>query len=119
VFGLFPLYTDEDVHGAVVELLLKRGWDLVRAVERYRQGTLDPIHFEQAVAEGRVFVTNDQPSIETAERWLREGRAFKGVVTWHNKHYAQTSIGKIVEKIEALAQEDDPFFYPIRHIHPD
>jgi hypothetical protein len=29
------------------------------------------------------------------------------------------SIGRIVEKIEALAQEDDPFFYPIRHVYPD
>jgi hypothetical protein len=113
------LYTDEDIHGAVVDLLVQRGWDLVRAVDRYRQGTEDPIHFEQAAAEGRVFVTNDQPSIGTAESWLRDGRPFQGVVTWHNKHYARMSIGKIVEKIEDLTQEDDPFFYPIRRVYPD
>ena len=119
MFGRFPLYTDEDVDGDLIQLLRRQGWDLVRAVERYPQGTLDLIHFEHAATEGRVLITNDQPSIDTAHRWLREERVFKGVVTCPKKHYARMSIGEIAKKIEALAQEDDPFFYPIRHIHPD
>lgn len=57
-------------------------------------------------------------SVKTAHRWLREGRAFPGVVTWPSRHYARMSIGEIVEKIEALAAEDDPFAYPIRYIRP-
>ena len=116
--GRFPLYTDEDVHGHVVELLLHRGWDLVRAVERHPQGTEDPTHFVQAVKEKRVLITNDQPSVKTAHQWLREGRAFPGVVTWPPRHYARMSIGEIVDKIEALAAEKAPFDYPIRYIRP-
>ena len=115
----FPLYTDEDVHGDVVELLLKRGWDLVRAVDRFPQGTDDSIHFERAAEERRVLVTNDQPSIEEAKRGLLEGKSFTGVVTWPRKHYARMSIGEIVDKIEALTYEEDPFVYPIRYIRPD
>lgn len=95
MFGRFPLYTDEDVDGDLIELLRRRGWDLVRAVERYPQGTQDPVHFEQAAKEGRVLITNDQPSLDTAHRWLGEGRAFKGVLTWPKKHHARMTIGEI------------------------
>jgi hypothetical protein len=119
VFGKFPLYTDEDIDGDLVDLLRRQGWDLVRAVERHPQGTLDPVHFEQAATEGRVLVTNDQPSIKTAHRWLREGRPFKAVLTWPKQHYARMTIGEIASKIEAITREEEPFRYPIRYIKPD
>ena len=65
-----------------------------------------------------MLVTNDQPSIDEAKRWLREEKSFTGVVTWPRKHYARMSIGEIVDKIEALTYEEDPFAYPIRYIRP-
>jgi hypothetical protein len=55
----FPLYTDADVHGPYVEALRRSGWDIVRAVDEFPEGTSDPIHFERAAREGRVLVSND------------------------------------------------------------
>ena len=37
--GRFPLYTDADVYGPLVEMLVRRGWDVVRAVDAFPEGT--------------------------------------------------------------------------------
>jgi predicted nuclease of predicted toxin-antitoxin system len=60
VAGRFPLYTDADIHGPLITALRQRGWDVVRAIDLYPQGTADAIHFERAAAENRVLVSNDQ-----------------------------------------------------------
>ena len=52
--GRFPLYTDADVHGPLIVALHERGWDLVRAMDFYPQGTADAVHFERAAKENRV-----------------------------------------------------------------
>ncbi len=38
----FPLYTDADIRGQVIEGLIRKGWDLVRAVDIFPQKTNDP-----------------------------------------------------------------------------
>jgi hypothetical protein len=48
VAGRFPLYTDADVHGPLIEALILRGWDVLRAVDHCPEGTEDPVHFEEA-----------------------------------------------------------------------
>lgn len=35
--GRFPLYTDADVNGPVVQALVDRGWDVVRAIDALAQ----------------------------------------------------------------------------------
>jgi hypothetical protein len=35
VAGRFPLYTDADIHGPVVDALKDHGWDVVRAIDTY------------------------------------------------------------------------------------
>ena len=119
--GRFPLYTDNDVDGDLVKALRRTGWDLVRGVDTLPEDALDPKHFETAAELGRVFVTNDQPSIETAHQWLKEGRRFKGVVTWPQAHYKRMTIGDLVQKFEELAAKDQPFEldYPIVRFKPD
>ena len=52
--GPFPLYTDEDVHGHLIKALRQQGWDVVRAVNVFPQGTDDEAHFEYATKENRV-----------------------------------------------------------------
>ena len=37
----FPLNTDADFHGPLIDALLDHGWDLVRAMDLYPQGTDD------------------------------------------------------------------------------
>jgi predicted nuclease of predicted toxin-antitoxin system len=114
----FPLYTDADVKGALIEALRQGGWDVVRAIDTFPDGTDDHVHFDYAAKENRVLVTNDQPLQAIANRWLRDGSSFKGVVTWPQEHYKKMTVGHIVSEFEKLADEDDPFRYPIRHIHP-
>lgn len=115
--GRFPLYIDADVHGHLVDGLRERGWDVVRAVDALPEGTVDEVHFERAAELGRVLVTNDQPLRAIAVRWLREGRAFHGVVTWRQKDYGKLSIGDILRDFETLAELDEPFDnYPIIHL---
>lgn len=57
--GRFPLYTDADVNGPVVDALKDRRWDVVRAIDTFAEGTDDDVHFAHAAREGRVMVAND------------------------------------------------------------
>ena len=52
--GRFPLYTDADIHGPLVEALVQEGWDVLRAIDRFPEGTNDYVHFDEAVRLGRV-----------------------------------------------------------------
>ena len=40
----FPLYTDENVKGALIKALRQGGWDVVRAIEVFPEGTDDEVH---------------------------------------------------------------------------
>ncbi len=54
-----------------------------------------------------------------AANWL-EGvgdRSFR-MIYWEKKHQDQVSIGTFVDNFEKLAEEDEPFFYPIRFLNP-
>lgn len=44
----FPLFTDADVHGPLIKALTNRGWDVVRSVDTFLEGTDDEILFEYA-----------------------------------------------------------------------
>lgn len=82
----FPLYTDADIHGPVVEALKQAGWDVLRAIDALPEGTKDPIHFERAAQENRVLLTNDRRMEPIAHAWLAEGRAFRGLICWPRSH---------------------------------
>jgi hypothetical protein len=72
--------------------------------------------FERAAADDRVFVTNDRPAEAIAIGWLREERRFRGMVAWPVGTYEHRTIGELALDFEALAKEQDPFAYPIRHL---
>jgi hypothetical protein len=76
----FPLFTDNHVRQQIVDGLRARGWDIVRAIDVSPEGTEDDVLFEYAAQEGRVFVSSDEPAQEIPKQWLREGRAFRGMV---------------------------------------
>lgn len=80
--GRFPPYTDADIQGAVIKALQRAGWDVVRAIDAFPEGTKDLPHFERALKLGRVLVTNDDDQKQIAIRWYIEGRPFVGVVWW-------------------------------------
>ena len=117
--GRFPLYSDADIQGPVVKALEKAGWDVVRAIDVFPEGTEDLPHFEHAVKLGRVLVTNDDDQKQIAIRWYVEGRAFPGVVWWPQQQYRLMRPGDVVQRFEEYAAQDDPFaFYPILHLKP-
>lgn len=115
----FPLFTDNHVRQQLIDGLVLRGWDVRRAVDVFSEGTLDPILFSYAAEQKRVFVTNDNRVPSTGEQWMREGKPFTGLIVWELEHHRRLSEGWFIQKFEALAQEDNPFFYPIRHFIPD
>lgn len=114
----FPLYTDADVLGPLVDALRSAGWDLVRAVDLYPQGEDDLVHFERAAKEGRVLVAVDEDQERIAHRWLREGRPFRGLVTWEKDHERHMSVGDFLRAFEDLSRKSDAFAYPIQYIKP-
>ncbi len=52
--ALRPVYADADSLGPIVEGLIRRGWDVMRAVDAEREATDDSVHFERAARLGRV-----------------------------------------------------------------
>jgi len=118
VAGRFPLNTDADVRGPLIEVLRQRGWDVVRAMDVYPEATDDHVHFEWAARERRVFVAHDLHQNQAAQEWLRQGRPFRGFVTWPQLRHRKWSDGDMVEAFEKIAGEDDPFqsAYPIRYL---
>jgi len=119
VAGRFPLYTDADVHGPVIDALRAAGWDILRAIDAHPERTKDPVHFEHAARADRVMVSNDADVKAIAESWLASGQRFRGLVWWPRRHYARMSDGDFVTAFEDLAAQDDPFsLYPILFIKP-
>jgi len=117
VAGRFPLYIDADVYGPFVAALSGAGWDVVRAVKAHEEGTEDLIHFETAVSEGRVLVTNDRDQTEIAVRWILAARPFPGLVTWAKFNETRVRPGELLLRFEELAARDEPFSpYPIVYL---
>lgn len=117
--GRFPLYADADVQGPVIKALLGAGWDIVRAIDVFPEGTKDLPHFERAVKLGRVLVTNDDDQKQIAIRWYTEGRPFVGVVWWPQRQYRVMRPGDVVQRFDEYAGQDDPFAaYPLLHLKP-
>lgn len=116
--GRFPLYTDADLHGPLVDGLIEHGWDVVRAVDAFPEGTNDDAHFEHAANEERVLVGYDWHQRRIALEWIKAGRPFRGLLAWKQKLHEQMTVGEFLKVFEDLAAEDDPFVYPIRYITP-
>lgn len=116
--GRFPLYTDADVHGPLIEALIRRGWDVLRAVDHRPEGTDDPVHFEEAARLGRVLVSNDEDQLLIALEWVAQGRPFAGLVSCRQAHYPRMGVAGFLRSFEDLATRDDPFNYPIVYFKP-
>jgi len=113
----FPLFTDNHIRQQLVDGLVRRAWDVQRAIDVFPEGTLDSVLFPYAAEHGRVLVTNDNRMRVTGEEWLAEGKPFIGLIIWELEHHRHLSEGWFIEKFEALAEMDEPFFYPIRHLN--
>ena len=116
--GRFPLLTDIHVHDGLVGALRRQGWDVLRTVDVLRSNIPDEELFAYAAEHDRVLVTNDRPLEAIAIRWLRDGRRFRGVVCWPQKHYQVMTDGELAESFEEIAARPTAFAYPIEYIKP-
>ena len=117
--GRFPLYADADVRGPFIKALRDAGWDVVRAIDELIEGAEDLPHFERAVEQGRVLVSNDTGQETRAHQWYEEGRRFPGLIVWRQAVHGQMTDGELIEAFEQLARQDEPLaLYPIVRIWP-
>lgn len=116
--GRFPLLTDIHVHDALVTVLRRAGWDVLRAVDTLPSNTTDEVLFAYAAEHHRVFVTNDRPLEAIAIRWMKEGRAFDGLVCWPQKHYRVMTNTELAQAFDEIATKPNAFVYPIEYIKP-
>jgi hypothetical protein len=101
----------------VILPLKTAGWDILRAIEAFPEGTLDPIHFEGAVELGRVLLTNDEGQRQRGRDWYVNGLAFPGMIWWPQVDYSGKTPGDFLKAFEELAARDNPFSpYPILYL---
>jgi hypothetical protein len=99
------LYADEHVPLAVIKALRRAGHDVVRALDRYGEGTDDLTHFESAVRENRVFLTQDTDFLALSSAMLSEGKHHPGVVYWPQGVYR---IGQVIRKLKQYLETTTP-----------
>ncbi len=84
----------------------------------FGQRTDDPVLLEYAAEKGRVLVTTDMGLEAIAIRWLREWRAFPGLIIWAQRHQRVMSEGDLLREFEELSTKANAFAYPVHHITP-
>lgn len=99
------LYADEHVPLAVIKALLRAGHDVARALDRYGEGTEDVTHFERAVTENRVFLTQDTDFLVLSSGMLSKGKHHPGVVYWPQGVYG---IGHVIRKLKQYLETTCP-----------
>lgn len=90
--GRFPLLTDGNIDGRLVEGLLRQGWDAVRAIDVFGERTQDLPLLVYATEHGRALVSTDTDHLSIGEQWLREGRSFR-LVYWNQGRHHRLPVG--------------------------
>jgi hypothetical protein len=99
------LYADEHVPLAVIKALRRAGHDVLRALDRYPEGTADVPHFERAAQEHRVFLTQDTDFLALASKKLAEGKHHPGVIYWPQGAYG---VGHVIRRLKQYLETTTP-----------
>lgn len=113
--GPFPLLTDENVAGPIIEGLRAHGWDILRVVDVFGERSDDPVVFGYAVEQGRVLVSTDTDTLAVGKAWLVQGRAFR-LVYWQQGRSQHLPVGRFLKAFEALAAKPDAFAACIEYL---
>ena len=62
-----------------------------------------------------MLISNDQDMEVIANRWLADGRLFRGLILWPQEHYKRMGYAELMTRIEALSE---PFPHPVIHLRP-
>jgi Domain of unknown function (DUF5615) len=97
-------YADEHVVFGLVQALRQRGMDVVRVQDRGREQADDAALLNEALADGRVMLTNDTDFLALAvERVARQER-YAPIFFWPQQ---RRSIGQLVQSIIREASRHD------------
>lgn len=113
----FAVLTDNHVRQSIIEALRGAGWDVVRAVDLFGEENDDEALLAWAAANNRVFATCDKPVHRVAHRWLAEGRPFRMIYWWLERHREMTD-GDMVRAFEEIAAKPNAFAASIEYIQP-
>lgn len=114
---MFPLLTDEDLHGAVIRGLVRKlpTLDIVRAQDVGLSGAGDDAILEWAAREGRVLVTQDLATMPVcAYERLQVGLPMPGVVAVSGSMPIGLAIQQLLLVIECSS--DDELEGQVRYI---
>jgi hypothetical protein len=114
--GRFPLITDENITGPLIQGLRDKGWDVVRTIDVFGERSVDQPLMIWSVEHGRVLVTTDTDCLAIAHRWLQELRSFR-MIFWPQQSYQRVRVGPFLQAFEDLAQREDPFAACVVHLH--
>ncbi len=106
--GRFPLLTDENVQGPLIEGLKTHGWDIALTIDVLGQRSVDEAVFEYAAQHGRVLLSTDVDCLIIAARWIEEGRHFR-LVFWDQGPHQHVRVGPFLQALERLATNENAF----------
>jgi hypothetical protein len=113
--GRFPLLTDENVPGPIVDGLRSSGWNLVRVVDVFGEKSVDETVMAWANEQGRVIVSTDTDCLAIGHRWTRDGRLLR-LIFWPQFQYQRTPVGSFLAAFDALAAKDNAFVACIEYL---
>ena len=92
-----PILADEDIRGAVVEGLRRRGFDIVAVHELGRKGDTDNEHIAWALQNGRAILTHDDDYLVLDAA----GVTHSGILFCHQEKYGIGGlISAVIERLE-------------------
>jgi hypothetical protein len=108
--GRFPLLTDENVPGPLIEGLRARGWDVLRVVDAMGVRSVD-----ETVEHCRVLVSTDSDCLVIARRWIEGQHRFR-LIYWQQGRHQRVPFGSFIDAFEALTTRDDAFATGIEYL---
>ena len=99
------LYADEHVPLAVIKALRRAGHDGVRAQEAFPESTPEATHFDRAIVQGRILLSQDTDFLTLSTKTLSEGKHHPGVVYWPQGAYG---IGQVIRRLKRYLETTTP-----------
>jgi predicted nuclease of predicted toxin-antitoxin system len=93
------IYTDENVNGAIVNGLRRRGVEVQSAHEAGNLGITDEEQLAYAVVQHACLFTHDDDLLTIADHWQHIGKEYFGIIFVHQE---KLSIGEIIRSIKLI-----------------
>jgi len=93
------IYADENVNGAIVNGLRRRGVDIQSTHEAGNLGITDEEQIAYAVAQNACLFTHDDDLLTIADHWKKIGKEHFGIIFVHQENL---NIGEIISRIKLI-----------------